>query len=344
MEVYMKKITVYVLVACVLLVAAIFIALGTKEDKPKEVTQIKVNEVVHSIFYAPQYVAIEKGFFEEEGLAIELSVGQGADKSMVALISGSADIALMGTEAGVYVFNEGKEDFAIPFAQLTQRAGNYLVSRNDDKTSFSWEDVRGKTIIGGRPGGMPQMILEYVLHENGIMPFEDVEIVNNLQFTSTAGAFVSGIGDYTAEFDPSALSIEKEGAGYVVRSLGVDSGFVPYTVYMAQKSYIEKNPEIIQSFTNAVYKGQLWVNSHTSKEIAEVIHPHFSENSIEDLTIMVERYHEQNTWKNDPIFSKEGFELLQDVMEYGKELSARIDFDKFINIKFAQEAVNKIKQ
>ena len=340
----MKKITVYILIACVLSIAAIFIALGSKENKPKEITKINVNEVVHSIFYAPQYVAIEKGFFEEEGLSIELSVGQGADKSMVALISGSADIALMGTEVGVYVFNEGKEDFAIPFTQLTQRAGNYLVSRTDDSATFKWEDVKGKTIIGGRPGGMPQMILEYVLHKNGIIPsFEDVEIVNNLQFTSTAGAFVSGIGDYTAEFDPSALSIEKEGAGFVVRSLGVDSGFVPYTVYMAQKSYIEKNPEIIQSFTNATYKGQLWVNSHTSKEIAEVIHPYFSESSVEDLEIMVERYHEQNTWKNDPIFSREGFELLQDVMEYGKELSARIDFDKFINTKFAEEAVKNIK-
>ena len=339
----MKKKTVYVLIACVLSVAVIFAALGTKENKPKEITKINVNEVVHSIFYAPQYVAIEKGFFEEEGLALELSVGQGADKSMVALISGAADIALMGTEAGVYVFNEGKEDFAVPFAQLTQRAGNYLISRIDDTATFGWEDVRGKTIIGGRPGGMPQMILEYVLHENGITPYEDVEIVNNLQFTSTAGAFVSGIGDYTAEFDPSALTIEKEGAGFVVRSLGMDSGFVPYTVYMAQKSYIEKNPETIQSFTNAVYNGQLWVNNHTAKEIAEVIHPYFSESSVEDLEIMVKRYHEQNTWKNDPIFSKEGFELLQDIMEYGKELSARIEFDKFINTKFAQEAVKNIK-
>ena len=339
----MKKITVYVLIACVLAVSAIFITLGTKENKPKELTQINVNEVVHSIFYAPQYVAMEKGFFEEEGLSINLSVGQGADKSMVALISGSADIALMGTEAGVYVFNEGKEDFAIPFAQLTQRAGNYLISKNDDTATFDWEDVRGKTIIGGRPGGMPQMILEYVLHENGVIPFEDVEIVNNLQFTSTAGAFVSGIGDYTAEFDPSALSIEKEGAGFVVRSLGVDSGFVPYTVYMAQKSYIEKKPEIIQKFTNAIYKGQLWVNSHTAKEIAELIHPHFSENSIEDLEIMVERYHEQDTWKNDPVFSKDGFELLQDIMEYGEQLSQRIDFNEFINTSFAEESIKTAK-
>jgi len=339
----MRKKTVYVLIVCVMLVTAIFIALGAKDNKPREITKIKVNEVVHSIFYAPQYVAIEKGFFEEEGFFLELSVGQGADKSMIALISGEADIALMGTEAGVYVFNEGKEDHAIPFAQLTQRAGNYLISRTDDVSTFSWEDVSGKTIIGGRPGGMPQMILEYVLNENGIIPFQDVEIVNNLQFTSTAGAFVSGIGDYTAEFDPSALSVEKEGAGFVVRSLGIDSGFVPYTVYMAQKSYIEKNPEIIQHFTNAVYKGQLWVNNHSAKEIAEVIHPYFSENSIEDLEIMVKRYHEQDTWKNDPIFSKEGFELLQDIMEYGQQLSAHIDFDKFINTKFAEEAVKAIK-
>ncbi len=323
----------------------IILAIGltaTGCKKQEEITTIKLNEVVHSIFYAPQYVALEKGFFEEEGLKIELSVGQGADKSMTALVSKDADIALLGTEAGIYVYNEGKENYAKSFAQLTQRAGNYLVSRTNDK-DFSWEQVRGKEIIGGRVGGMPQMILEYVLNKNGIIPGKDVEIVTNLQFTSTAGAFAGGVGDYTAEFDPSALSLEQAGHGYVVSALGKESGYVPYTVYMATKEYIDKNPQIIQKFTNAIYKGQLWVKNHSAKEIAEVIKPHFPDNDIASLEIMINRYNEQNAWKDNPTFDKDGFELIQEVMKQSNMLSKQVPFDDLINNKFAEEAIKKVK-
>ena len=301
--------------------------------------KLRLNEVVHSVFYAPQYVALELGFFEDEGLQIELDVGQGADRSMTALISGEADIALLGIEAGIYVFNEGRENFAVPFAQLTQRAGNYLVSRTDDK-DFKWDDVIGKSIIGGRPGGMPQMILEYVLKQNGIKPGDDVEIITNLQFTSTAGAFAGGEGDYTVEFDPSALALEHAGHGYVVASLGLESGKVPYTVYMATKDYISNNKGTVQRFTNAIYRGQLWVNEHSAAEIATVIAPQFPDSDLESLTIMVGRYKAQDTWKNDLIIDEEGFLLIQDIMEHGGVLSERVPFEGFINTDFANGAAN----
>lgn len=310
--------------------------------KKAEVTTVRLNEVVHSIFYAPQYVAIEKDFFGEEGIAIELSVGQGADKSMTALISNAADIGLMGTEAAIYVYNEGKEDYPKCFAQLTQTAGNFLVARAEDK-NFDWEDVRGKEIIGGRPGGMPEMVLEYVLRHKGIVPFEDVDILNNLQFTSTSGAFVANTGDYTVEFDPSAYGLEQSGAGHVVASLGTETGRIPYTVYMATQSYLEENAETVQSFTNAIYKGQKWVNEHTAAEIAEVIAPHFAEFSTEDLTVMIERYQAQGTWRDNPAYEQADFELFQDIMDEGGELSARIPFDELIDNTFAQKAIETVK-
>jgi len=317
------------------------LAFGGCVQKDTGLETLRLNEVVHSVFYAPQYAALELGFFEDEGLEIILDVGQGADRSMTALISGEADIALLGIEAGIYVFNEGRENFAIPFAQLTQRAGNYLVSRTDDK-DFKWDDVIGKSIIGGRPGGMPQMILEYVLEQNGIKPGKNVEMITNLQFTSTAGAFAGGEGDYTAEFDPSALALEQAGHGYVVASLGLESGKVPYTVYMATKDYISENKDKVQRFTNAVYRGQLWVNYHSSAEVAEVIAPQFPDSDVESLTIMVERYKAQDTWKNDLMFDEEGFVLIQDIMELGGVLSERVEFEGFINTEFAREAVRLV--
>ncbi len=308
-------------------------------NNTKPTSTVRLNEVVHSIFYAPQYVAIEKGFFEENGINIELTVGQGADKSMTALLSDNADIALLGTEAGIYVHNEGREDYPIPFAQLTQKAGNFLVSRTENK-DFKWSDVKGKTIIGGRAGGMPQLVLEYICTQNGINPKEDVEILTNLQFASTSGAFAGGVGDFTVEFEPSALALEKDGKGYVVASLGVDSIKIPYTVFMANKKYIEKNPEIIQKFTNSIYKAQVWVKEHSSEEIAEVIASHFPENSVEDLAFIIDRYKKQNTWNENPLFEADGFELIQDIMESGGELSKRIPYDNFVNTDFAKKALD----
>lgn len=324
-----------------ILVICLLISSGcTKKDTS---TVVRLNEVTHSIFYAPQYVAMEKGFFNEEGLSIELSNGQGSDKSMTALISNSADIALLGTEAGIYVYNEGKENYPICFAQLTQRAGNFLISRQNE-VDFKWDNVRGKEILGGRIGGMPEMILEYILNKNGITPFEDVEIIDNIQYGSTSGAFAGGQGDYTVEFEPTASTLEAQGYGYVVASLGVDSGKVPYTVYMTTKEYIKNNPEIVQKFTNAIYKGQLWVDSHTPKEIAEVIKNHFKENTVDEIEKIVARYKEQETWIKNPIFEEESLDLAQEVLKQNGQLTSPVDYNKFINTEFAKNAVKNINK
>ena len=303
-------------------------------------TMVRLNEVVHSVFYAPQYVALANGYFEDEGLNIELSVGNGADKSMTALLSDSADIALLGTEAGIYVINEGRENSVTAFAQLTQRAGNFLISRTDGE-NFDWESLRGKSVIGGRKGGMPELVLEYVLKQKGLE--NDVEIINNISFESTAGAFAADVGDFTVEFEPTATSLEQEGVGYVAASLGTECGFVPYTVYMASSEYMEENPEIIQKFTNAVYRGQLWTENHTSGEIAEVIQSYFPENDVETLAGIIERYKSQDTWRATPVYSEEDFELFEDIMEEGGELTRRVAFDELIDNSFAQKAVETVK-
>ena len=224
----MKKLFALMLIAALCLCA---LAGCKQSDDKKELTPVTLNEVVHSVFYAPQYVAIELGFYEEEGLDLTVDIGNGADKSMTALLSGNADIALCGTEAGLYIHAEGRADVPKVFAQLTQRAGNFLVGHEADP-DFTWEQVRGKTIIGGRQGGMPEMVLEYILHQNGIEAGTDVNIITNLDLSATASAFTAGTGDYTTEFEPGASTLELAGQGHVVASLGVDSGYVPYTLYL----------------------------------------------------------------------------------------------------------------
>lgn len=323
--------------------AAICLAVGCAPSNGDDgLTEVRLNEVVHSVFYAPQYVALANGYFEEEGLKIELSVGNGADKSMTALLSDSADIALLGTEAGIYIINEGRENSVKAFAQLTQRAGNFLISRSDEE-NFDWESLKGKSVIGGRKGGMPELILEYVLKQKGFDLGKDVEIINNISFESTSGAFAADVGDYTVEFEPTATSLEQEGVGYVVASLGSECGYIPYTVYMASSEYMEANPDIIQKFTNAVYKGQLWTESHTSEEIAQVIQPYFPENDVETLSGIIERYKSQDTWRTTPVYSEEDFELFEDIMEEGGELSKRVAFDELIDNSFAENAVKNVK-
>ena len=251
---------------CAVMVVLLFIggiSLAGCEKSKADLKKVRLNEVAHSIFYAPMYVAIENGYFEQEGLKIELQTGFGADKTATALISGEADIGFMGPESSIYLYQEGNTDYAVNFAQLTQRAGNFLVSREPIE-NFSWEMIKGKDVIGGRKGGMPQMILEYILKSQGIDPEKDVNLVQNIDFANTSGAFTGGTGDFTVEFEPSASLLEEQGAGYVVASLGVDSGYVPYTCFCAKKSYMEKNPDIIQAFTNAIQKGQDYVAEHSS--------------------------------------------------------------------------------
>ena len=275
-----------------------------KDSTEEKLTKVTLNEVAHSIFYAPQYVAIEEGYFAEKGLDLTLVTGFGADKTMTAVISGEADIGFMGAEASVYAYQEGATDPVVNFAQLTQRAGNFLVAR-EEMPDFKWEDLKGEKVFGGRKGGMPEMVFEYILKKNGIDPQKDLTIDQSVDFGSTAAAFTSDdSAAYTVEFEPSATILEKEGAGYVVASLGEASGYVPYTSYSAKASYMKENPEIIQKFTDALQKGMDYVQSHTPEEIAEVIAPQFKETDLETITAIVKRYYDQDTWKENLILKK----------------------------------------
>jgi len=303
-------------------------------------TPVTLNEVAHSIFYAPQYAAIELGYFRDEGIDLTLVNGAGADKVMTALISGDADIGFMGSEASIYVYQQGSEDFAVNFAQLTQRAGNFLVGR-EAQDNFSWQDLKGKKVLGGRAGGMPEMIFEYILKKNGLDPKTDLTIDQNIDFGLTAAAFTSSDADYTVEFEPFATGLETEGNGVVVASLGVDSGYVPYTAYSAKKSYMEQHPEIIQSFTNAIQKGLAYVNSHSSEEIAKTIKPQFKETDEAVIAAIVERYKEQDTWKNDTIFEESSFDLLQNILEEAGELKARVPYSELVTMEFSKKAAEK---
>ena len=310
-----------------------------KDSTEEKLTKVTLNEVAHSIFYAPQYVAIEEGYFKDEGLDLTLVTGFGADKTMTAVISGEADIGFMGAEASVYAYQEGATDPVVNFAQLTQRAGNFLVAR-EEMPDFKWEDLKDKKVLGGRKGGMPEMVFEYILRKNGLDPQKDLTIDQSIDFGSTAAAFTGDTSaDFTVEFEPSATALEKEGAGYVVASLGVDSGYVPYTSYSAKTSYMEKNPEIIQKFTDALQKGMEYVQSHTPEEIAEVIAPQFAETDLDTVTAIVKRYYDQDTWKSNLIFEKESFELLEDILEDSGELKERVPYENLVTTEYAKKAV-----
>lgn len=335
----MKKKIIAAALAAVLAVSALPAAVSAEEKE--ELTEVTLNEVAHSIFYAPQYVAIEEGYFEEEGLKIDLVNGFGADKVMTAVISGEADIGFMGAEASVYAYQEGATDPVVNFAQLTQRAGNFLVAR-EEMPDFQWSDLKGKKVLGGRKGGMPEMVFEYILRKNGIDPQKDITIDQSIDFGSTAAAFTGDdSAEFTVEFEPSATALEQEGAGYVVASLGVDSGYVPYTSYSAKTSYMEEHPEVIQKFTNGLQKGMEYVQTHTPAEIAAVIAPQFPETDLETITTIVTRYYEQDTWKENLVFEKESFELLQDILEESGELKERVDYDKLVTTAYAQKAAEK---
>lgn len=303
---------------------------------------VRLNEVTHSVFYAPLYAAMNLGYFEEEGIELELTNGQGADKVMTALISGQADIGFMGPEATIYVFNQGQEDYAVNFAQLTIRDGSFLMAREPDP-NFTWDKVRGLSIIGGRKGGMPLMTLEYVLKNNGIIPGEDVEVLTHIQFALMAGAFTGGEGDYVTLFEPVATNLEMESVGFVVASVGEDSGEIPYTVFSARKSFLASNPDIIQKFTNAIYRGQLWVAQNSPEEIARVIRPAFPDADEAVLANVAKRYKEIDAWAITPVFTEEAFTRLQDVMETAGELNKRAPYDQLVTNEFAMKAMELVR-
>ncbi|MGL5258893.1 MAG: ABC transporter substrate-binding protein [Lachnospiraceae bacterium] len=329
----MKK-KLMVLFCAIMLLSSSIVGCGEKESTLVDVT---LNEVAHSIFYAPMYVAIENGYFEEEGINLTLVTGFGADKTMTALLTQEADIGFMGPESTVYTYIEGMDDYAVNFAQLTQRAGNFLVARKPVE-NFEWSDLKGTYVLGGRQGGMPEMVFEYILKKHNLVKGEDLEIDQSIDFGSTAAAFSSGTGDYTVEFEPHATALEEKGDGYVIASLGEESGYVPYTAFSARKSYIEENPDIIQSFVNALQKGMDYVKENTPEDIAKTIAPQFSETQLETLTTIITRYYDQDTWKEDLIFKEEAFTLLQDILLDAKVIDKSVEYSELVNTTFAESA------
>ena len=335
----MKKRTITYIIAIIVLIAiiiSIFVVKNKSNNNESEMKTITVNEVTRSVFYAPQYVAINNGYFKENGMEIELSTGQGADAVMTAVLSGQCDIGFAGPEASIYVYNEGKEDYTQVFAQMTKRDGSFLVAK-EDTDNFSWQDLKGKTVIPGRKGGVPYMTLEYVLKKNGINPETDLTLDDSIKFDLMAGAFSSGDAEYVTLFEPTASLTEKEGKGYVVASVGEASGEIPYTAYFAKKSYIENNEDTIQKFTNAIYKGQQYVKEHTSTEIAEVIQSFFPDTDIEQLANAVQSYKDIDAWNETPVLKEEAYHRLEEVMTMAGELQEKAPYEKVINNKYAEQ-------
>ncbi|MBO8163205.1 MAG: ABC transporter substrate-binding protein [Brevibacillus sp.] len=300
--------------------------------------KVRIGEVTRSLFYAPQYVALEKGFFTEAGLEVELTTTWGGDKTMTTLLSDGIDVALVGSETSIYVDQQGTDDPVINFAQLTQTDGTFLVYRKP-VSSFSWDQLKGAVFLGQRKGGMPQMVGEFVLKKHGIDPHKDLELIQNVEFQNIASAYSSGTGEYVQLFEPTASQFEQEGIGYVVASFGKESGKVPYTVYMAKQSYIEKNRETIQKFTRAIHMGQQWVASHSAAEIAQVIAPYFEDIKPEILEKAVNRYKEQGSYATDPILDEDEWNNLQDIMLEAGELKQRADWHKLVDNAFAETVV-----
>ncbi len=328
----MKK--VLLLILSLLLAFPIFFGCAQESG----VREITINEVTRSLFYAPMYVAAEKGFFEEEGLRVSIVTSGGSDKSMTALLAKEADIALMGPETAVYVKNQGKEDHPWIVAQLTKRDGSFLVGRTEGEV-FDWESLRGKSVIAGRPGGMPYMTFLYLLKAHGLDPNTDVEVISNIQFPLMGGAFESGTGDYVTLFEPTASAFQAEGKGYIVANIGLESGEVPYTAFMARSETMEKDPAFLEAFVRAIYKAQKWTWSASDREIAEAVQPYFPDTDLETLTLVANNYRAADAWTQTPVMTPDAFGRLQDIIDNAGELSARVDFSELVDNRFAEKAV-----
>lgn len=322
----MKKIIIKIVFILLIFLIASFAMFNKKETTLKKV---KVAEVAHSIFYAPQYIALHNGYFKDYGIDAEIILTPGADKVIAAVLSGDVDIGFSGSEATIYVYNQGEKDYLKTFAQLTQKDGSFIVSRKKID-NWSLKDLKDKYIIGGRIGGMPEMTLEYILTKNGIDPKKDVTIDTSIAFASMQGAFIGGTGDYVSLFEPNATNVEKQGLGYIVASLGELGGVIPYTSYSARNSYIENNKDIITNWTKAIQKGLDYVHEHDAKDIANIIIKEFPDTDINDLITVINRYKENDTWPKTTTFTEESFNHMQDIMENAKQLDKRVSYNDLI--------------
>ncbi len=322
----------------ILVLFALLCCLLSSCKKEEALRVVQLNEVTRSVFYAPQYVAISKGFFEEEGLSIEITTGGGSDKTMTALLAGQADIGLMGPETGIYVINEGKEDHPIIIGQLTQCDGSFLMGRKPEP-EFTWESLKGTTIIGGRRGGMPMMTLQYVLRQHGLEPGVDLEVLDNIQFNLMGGAFESGTGDYVTLFEPVASLFEMNSKGYIVASVGKASGDVPYTTYMVSQSKLKDDPALIEKFLRAIYRAQKWVATAADEEVAKAMMPFFPDASIEVLTSVARNYRANDSWKAEPVMYEEDYKRLLTIIDSAGELKAPVPFEKLVDNTIANKVM-----
>ena len=328
----MKKI-LFTIIGIILILVIIFITKNKKQEST--LTKIKVAEVAHSIFYIPQYIAESKGYFKEEGLDVEIILTPGADKVTAAVLSGDVNIGFCGSEATIYVYNQKEKDYLVNFAGLTKRDGSFIVSKTKID-NFTLKDMIGKKVIGGRAGGMPEMTFEWALREANIDP-KEVDIDTSVAFAAMAGAFIGSDADFVNLFEPQALQIEKQGQGYIVASLGELGGVVPYTAYNAKKSYIENNKETIQKFTNAIQKGLDYVHETDSKEIAKYLVNQFPEISLSDLTKIVERYKNNDSWFKTTYIEEKDFEHIEEIMKKANELEKKVPYKDLVNNEFAKK-------
>ncbi|RKL66801.1 hypothetical protein CR203_13270 [Salipaludibacillus neizhouensis] len=323
-----------------LLLLCLPVAILTACDQEEELREVKLAEVTRSIFYAPQYVAISEGFFEEEGLDVELTTTWGGDTTMTALLSDGADVALVGAETSIYVYAQEANDPPINFAQLTRTDGTFLVSR-EPVEDFEWEDLKGSTFLGQRKGGMPQMVGEYVLKQHDIDPHNDLELIQNIDFANITSAFASGTGDYVQLFEPQATLLQEEGVGHIIESFGTESGEVPYTVYMAKQSFIDEDPETMEKFTRAIYKAQQWINEEDPSTVAESIEPFFEDTSLEIIEQVFINYNEQGSYAPSPLVNEEGWNNLQSIMDEAGELPEEVPYDELVNREFADQIMSE---
>lgn len=336
----MKKISLGFVVLFIMIFSMAFLT-SCSNDSKSDLKKVRLNEVTHSIFYAPQYIAMGLGYFSEVGIDLELKSGEGSDKTMTAVLSSGADIGLLGSSAVISVCSQGKEDCPIMFSGITQRDGSFLVGRTPE---FKWEDLKGKKIIAGRKGGVPEMTLEYILSKRGIKPNEDVKLLNNIQFNLMSIAFSRGIGDYVALFEPTASTLVREKNFYILKPLGAECEKVTYTCYCCSRKYMENNPEIIQRFTRALYKAQIWVKTHSAEEAAKVIAPYFLDADISLLTLCIDNYFKSDVWCDSPIIDREPFNLIQEIMIHAGELENKVDFDKVVENKYAVNSVKNMNR
>lgn len=320
------------------LMAIFLTSCGILEQRTR-LQKVRLNEVTRSIFYCPQYIALAEGFFEDEGLKIELTTGEGSEKTMTALLANQADIGLLGTSSVISVIEQGRTNHPVAFAQLTQCDGSFLIGRTPD---FNWDDLRGKEVIAGRKGGVPEIVFEHILKKHDLIPEKDVRLVNNIQFNLMSVAFSRDIGDYVALFEPIASRLVAEKHFYSLLPLGLECDPVPYTCYCATQEYIKQNSETIKKFTNAIYEAQKWIQTHDSHEIAKSIIKYFIDFDEELLCGCIEKYKEIGVWTENPTISESEMQTLEEIMRECGELNSEIKYEQIVNNFYAENALNNI--